>query len=179
MQRYSITIDIIDYITGIGNNGQSVSPCNPVKMENFSNTFNNISVLKALTNLKIRYPSGDGLLPPILAMISFVYQYLKRSSPNNQIVSKWRRFGSFSTFCAQLKPPCSQKVAIPVDALHSLAVNFSVWPPLPRELRYSPKTCFTQAQGRNIQKHYRKQGLATLSTKKRCQIAALAVNSSW
>ena len=69
------------------------------KPENFlSNTFNNISVIKVLTNLKIRYPSGDGLLLATLETTSFVCQYLKRSAPNNQTVSKWRCFGHFRRF---------------------------------------------------------------------------------
>ena len=134
--------------------GQSVSPWNPekltkidknsLKMEHFSNTFDNISGLKAFTNLKIRYPSGGGLLLATAATINSVCQYLKRSSPNNQTVSKWRRFCSFSTFYAQSKPLCSQKLAIPVEAHHSSAVSFSFWQLLLRELRYSPKTCFVQ-----------------------------------
>ena len=67
-------------------------------MTHFSNIFDNISGTQARTNLKIRYPSGDGLLPATTATISFVCPYLKRSSPNNETVSKWRRFRYFSTF---------------------------------------------------------------------------------
>ena len=114
------------------------------KMMHFSNVFDNIAGTQAHTTLKIRYPSGDGLLPATIATISFVCPYLRRSSPNNQTVSKWRRFRYFSTFQAQSKPPGFQKVAIPVEAHHSLAVRFGFWQPRPREPRYSPKTCFVQ-----------------------------------
>ena len=68
------------------------------KMTHFSNVFENISGKQPCTNLKIRYPSGDRLLPATVVTISFVCEYLKRSSPNNETVSKWRRFGYFSTF---------------------------------------------------------------------------------
>ena len=67
-------------------------------MTHFSNTFDNILGIKALIKLKIRYPSGDSLLLATLETTSFVCQYLKRSAPNNQTVSKWRRFGPFRRF---------------------------------------------------------------------------------
>ena len=67
-------------------------------MTYFSNIFNNISGTQARTNLKIHFPSGDGLLPATLVTISIVCPYLKRSSPNIETVSKWCRFRNFSTF---------------------------------------------------------------------------------
>ena len=53
----------------------------------FPNIFENISEYKHIRT-KIRYPSGDGLLPATVATIKFVTLYLKCSSPNNQTVSK-------------------------------------------------------------------------------------------
>ena len=67
-------------------------------MTHFSNTFDNISGIQVLTNIKVRHPSGDGLLLPTAETISFGCLYLKCSSPNNKTVSKWRRFGSFRRF---------------------------------------------------------------------------------
>ena len=73
-------IDIIDYVTGIGNSsreqyiraGQSVSHWFAQKttkinkkwpkIEHFSNTFDNIYLTKTLRSLKIGYPSGPALL---------------------------------------------------------------------------------------------------------------------
>ena len=148
-------------------------------MTHFSNVFGNIAGTQARTTLKIRYPSGDGRLPATIATISFVCPYLKRSSPNNQTVSKWRRFSYFSTFQAQSKLPGFQKVAIPVETHHSLAVRFGFGSHVHESRDTVPKRVLYRAQWRSIQKHCRKQRLATLSTEKRCQTAELAIESCW
>ena len=82
----SVGIDIIDYVTGIGNSsreqyiraGHVDNPCRIdlpknhknapkinkkwPKIEHFSNTFDNIYLTKTLRSLKIGYPSGPVLL---------------------------------------------------------------------------------------------------------------------
>ena len=100
-----MAIDTIDYVTGIGNTRAIRVALKSVKidkkwpkMTHFSNVLDNISGTQARTNLKIRYPSGDGLLPATATTISFICLNLKRSSPNNETVSKWCRFRYFSTF---------------------------------------------------------------------------------
>ena len=84
LKRVGYTIDIIDYVTGIGNSSREQyiragdNPCRIdlpknhknapkinkkwPKIEHFSNTFDNIYLTKTLRSLKIGYPSGPALL---------------------------------------------------------------------------------------------------------------------
>ena len=104
----SHVIDTVDYVHGIGNGGPSVSSRNPgkndkkslkmAKNEAFFKHFQQYLRKKTLTNLKIRYPCEGGPLLASVAKISFVCPHLKRSAPNNQTISKWRRFGPFRRF---------------------------------------------------------------------------------
>ena len=109
-------IDIIDYVTGIGNIEHSVMQnertircavirhqiCqNSPKITHFSNTFECIYQTETLITLKIAYSSAEGLLLTDSSTTESISQRQWLSSPESKQLSKWRLFGAFSSATAQ------------------------------------------------------------------------------
>ena len=141
-----VIIDTLDYITRIINMRAIRVAVKSVKIDknslkwpkmmHFSNVFGNISGTQSHTNFKVRYPSGDSLLPATVATISSVCSYLKCFSPNNQTVSKWHRFGYFFDVLGPVKAAMFSKGSYPSGGP----------PQLGRKVRFLAATSEIQSQ---------------------------------
>ena len=155
----------------IGENWQKIT-----KMAKNDAIFDNISGAQARMNFKIRYPGGDGLLPATVALSSHTWSVL---------VPTMRPFRNGALFAILLLGP------VKATRFSKSSYPSGGSPQLGRKLQFLAATSTraeTQSQNmfctgykgrayRNL--HCRKHRLATLSAEKRCQTAALSIESCW